>query len=256
MSEEQQQGAAAPGRPYSRCPNPRHDFFSSGRPFHGTPHRNSHGTLHIYPLYAIVLIEAYPRHVNSRNEWEEILEDFRLPSACVNSATALKHIYIRYLDAYERINYLGEDGDERTADAGFEDEDTRAMRARKNIRSLNNVPLAYNINQHNVPENQRSSYLLATDLYKSTPYDKVALSLISPLPNEHDFAFNICTILSNEGRHVIQLAQYPRIVEFMLAHTGVFKDVETQKYFLSSYKEAKGKSLVQFWVDSVENKKV
>lgn len=35
--------------------------------------------------------------MNARCEWDDILEDFRLPPACVNSATALKHIYIRYV---------------------------------------------------------------------------------------------------------------------------------------------------------------
>lgn len=255
MSKSKNKDAEAYDREYDSFLKQLEEFHQQrGTPFKRLPRINGKG-VDLYLLYVVVTARGGWQKVNSRNEWDEILEDFRLPAACVNSATALKHIYIRYLDAYERINYLGEDGDERNSEATFEDEDTRAMRARKNIRTLNNVPLSYNINQHNVQENQRSAYLLSTDLYKSTPYDKVALSLISPLPNEHDFAFNICTILSNEGRHAMQLAQYPRIVEFMLAHTGVFKDVETQKYFLSSYKEAKGKSLVQFWVDSVPDKK-
>ncbi|MPC10889.1 hypothetical protein E2C01_003533 [Portunus trituberculatus] len=42
------------------------------------------------------LVVADSGYVNARCEWEDILEDFRLPAACVNSATALKHIYIRW----------------------------------------------------------------------------------------------------------------------------------------------------------------
>lgn len=56
---------------------------------------------------------------------------------------------IRYLDAYERINFLGEDGEERGNEV--EDaEDSRLMRTKRAIRSLNTVPLNYNHQQHNV----------------------------------------------------------------------------------------------------------
>ncbi|XP_063609175.1 AT-rich interactive domain-containing protein 2-like isoform X2 [Penaeus indicus] len=135
-------------------------------------------------------------------------------------------------------------------------EDSRSMRAKRTIRSLNTVPLSYNHQQHNVVEAIRVGAGLSPALYRPSPYDKLALSLISPMPNEHDFAFNVCTILSNEGRHVLQLGQCPRLVEHMLAHAGVYRDWETQKYFLTNYKEAKGRSLVQFWIDSVEDRTV
>lgn len=70
----------------------------------------------------------------------------------------------------------------------------------------------------------RGSSGMSVDLYRPSLYDKLALSLISPLPNEHDFAFNVCTILSNEGRHVLQLSHCPVLVEHMLGHTGVYRD--------------------------------
>ena len=46
---------------------------------------------------------------------------------------------------------------------------------------------------------------LSTSLHKKTDYDRLALSLTSPLPNEQDFGINVCTLLSNEGRHTLKL---------------------------------------------------
>ncbi|XP_050715558.1 AT-rich interactive domain-containing protein 2-like isoform X5 [Eriocheir sinensis] len=231
------------------------DFHQQrGTVFKRLPRINGKG-VDLYLLYVVVTARGGWQKVNSRCEWEDILEDFRLPAGCVNSATALKHIYIRYLDAYERVNFLGEDGEERGAEMD-EGEDSRLMRTKRAIRSLNTVPLSYNHQQHNVLESMRGSGGMSVDLYRPSLYDKLALSLISPLPNEHDFAFNVCTILSNEGRHVLQLTHCPVLVEHMLGHTGVYRDWDTQKFFLTNYKEAKGRSLIQFWIDSVYDRSV
>lgn len=52
------------------------------------------------------------------------------------------------------------------------------------------------------------------------------LSLLSGLPNEVDFAVNVCTLLSNESKHAMQLDKDPKLVTLLLAHTGVFDDCE------------------------------
>ncbi|XP_037778058.1 AT-rich interactive domain-containing protein 2-like isoform X4 [Penaeus monodon] len=255
MSKDRSKDAEAYDREYDAFLKQLEEFHQQrGTPFKRLPRINGKG-VDLYLLYVVVTARGGWQKVIARCEWDELLEDFRLPAACVNSATALKHIYIRYLDAYERINFLGEDGEERGTEMD-DGEDSRSMRAKRTIRSLNTVPLSYNHQQHNVVEAIRVGAGLSSALYRPSPYDKLALSLISPMPNEHDFAFNVCTILSNEGRHVLQLGQCPRLVEHMLAHAGVYRDWETQKYFLTNYKEAKGRSLVQFWIDSVEDRTV
>lgn len=63
---------------------------------------------------------------------------------------------------------------------------------------------------------------LSTDTYKQSDYDRLALSLLSPLPNEQDFAVNVCTLLSNDGKHTLKLDKHPRIISFLLGHAGVF----------------------------------
>lgn len=65
---------------------------------------------------------------------------------------------------------------------------------------------------------------LAVELYRESEYDKLALSLISPLPNEQDFAINVCTVLSNEGKHCLKLEKHPRILHYLLAHAAVFRE--------------------------------
>ena len=76
-------------------------------------------------------------------------------------------------------------------------------------------------------------------MWKPSSYDKLALSLTCPLPNEHDFAFNLCTLLSNEGRHVMQLSQCERLVNLIVAHTGVFVDSKCffESFFLLNLKD-------------------
>lgn len=68
---------------------------------------------------------------------------------------------------------------------------------------------------------------MSMDLLKLSEYDRLCLSLCSPLPNEHDFSFNLCTLLSNEGRQVMHLSHCPRLLEIMLGHAGVFTDGTT-----------------------------
>ena len=70
----------------------------------------------------------------------------------------------------------------------------------------------------------RQSYGLSTDFAPPCDYNKLVLSLLSGLPNEVDFAVNVCTLLSNESKHAMQLDKDPKLVTLLLAHAGVFDD--------------------------------
>jgi AT-rich interactive domain-containing protein 2 len=37
-----------------------------------------------------------------------------------------------------------------------------------------------------------------------------------------DFAINVATLLSNEGRHTLKLSKCPRLLDLLLGHAGVF----------------------------------
>lgn len=75
-----------------------------------------------------------------------------------------------------------------------------------------------------LPDYLRQSYGLSTDFTQPCDYNKLVLSLLSGLPNEVDFAVNVCTLLSNESKHAMQLDKDPKLVTLLLAHTGVFDD--------------------------------
>ena len=73
-----------------------------------------------------------------------------------------------------------------------------------------------------ISDEVRATSGLSMNLYKKTDYDRLSLSLTSPLPNEQDFGINVCTLLSNEGRHTLKLEKCERLLDMLLAHAGVF----------------------------------
>jgi len=85
---------------------------------------------------------------------------------------------------------------------------------------------------------------MSTDFVPPCDYNKLVLSLLSGLPNEVDFAVNVCTLLSNESKHAMQLDKDPKLVTLLLAHAGVFDDctfrsdcVEKLIFRAADYKE-------------------
>ena len=128
--------------------------------------------------------------------------------------------FCRYLDTYEKFYFLGEE-EEDESNPYFDEEDSRARKERQR-KIVQNVPTSYNEAQHRVADHLRAHYGLSTELYQKTDYDRLGLSLLSPLPNEQDFAINVCTLLSNEGRHTLKLAKCPRLLDILLVSTNIF----------------------------------
>merc|ERR1719376_257848 len=96
---------------------------------------------------------------------------------------------------------------------------------------------------------------MSTTMHSPTPYDRLCLSLLAPLPNEHDFALNLCTLLSNEGKQNLRLQRCPRLLSVLLAHAGVFEDGHNMEYFTNNMDKKFNKNLIQFWLDCVEDAK-
>ena len=142
---------------------------------------------------------------------------------------ALKQTYLRFLDPYEKVNYLGEEEEDHN---DWVDEEDSRIRRQRAAKIQGSVPSTYNYNQHNVAEAEREAYGLSMNLHRRTDYDKLVLSLTSPMPNEQDFAINVCTLLSNEGRHTLKLAKCPRLLDLLLGHAGVFN--HCKYYFIKN----------------------
>lgn len=73
-----------------------------------------------------------------------------------------------------------------------------------------------------ISDNVRNTSGLSVDAIQVTPTERVLLSLLCPLPNEQDFAINVCSLLAMESRKPFPLQQCPRIVDALLAHAGIF----------------------------------
>ncbi|XP_053684962.1 AT-rich interactive domain-containing protein 2 isoform X5 [Sabethes cyaneus] len=220
----------------------------NGTPFLRLP-KISGRDIDLHRLYSIVVGRGGWLKVNAREDWDEVIEEMKLPKRCVNNEIAIKQIYIRYLDKYERVNFHGEEKDP----ADDEDEEKRHNR-RWSARMLHSVPAVYNHSQHNVPESTRVSLNMSCDMYKPTEYDKLMLSLLSPLPNEQDFAINVCTLMSNESKHTLKIDKCPKLVQVLLAHGGVFNHFTLRDMFDQYYSNIRKHSLQRFWKDCLFEK--
>lgn len=170
----------------------------------------------LYQLYTEVTKLGGWVKVNQRNDWDEILEAIDFPRSCVNAPVAIKYIYIRYLDRYEKLNFLGEEVERVVED----DEDVRQKKM--SSRFLHNIPMTYNHVQHVVSDANRLTHKLSTDYFKLSEYEKLFMSLLSPLPNEQDFAINVCTLMANETKSSLKVEKCPKLIDALLAHAGVY----------------------------------
>lgn len=168
--------------------------------------------LDLHTLYTRVITLGGFAKVSEKNQWAEIVEDFHFPRGCANAAFALKQYYLRYLEKYEKVHHFGEDDDE-----------VQPGNPKPQL-PIGAIPCTYNYQQHIVPDYLRQSYGLTMDFNTPNDYNKLVLSLLSGLPNEVDFAINVCTLLSNESKHVMQLEKDPKIITLLLANAGVFDD--------------------------------
>ena len=220
----------------------------------------------LHRLYCEVTERGGFQKVNNRDEWDEILPELGFKEKIVNGSAALKYIYRRVLEKYERLNHFGEDPDKvdalEAADmVEFSISGGRGKGSRypssygsSNAAIINSVAMSYNYRQHHVNMDRRRQFKLSTDLHKSSAYEKLMLSLLSPLPNEQDFAINACTLMANESKHTLKLNEFPKLLDALLAHTGVFSDYSMRKLFQHIYSGVRHHSLYGFWYDLLNDK--
>ncbi|XP_067945739.1 AT-rich interactive domain-containing protein 2-like [Watersipora subatra] len=202
----------------------------------------------LYLLYTLVNKHGGFHKVCDRNLWWKIpAEYFHFPEVCANSELALKQIYMRYLYLYERVNVHGDDPD-------HPDDDDSGPRGAKSGRILvHQVPLRYNYRQHRIRPSDRASHGLSTNLAKPNEYERLQKSLLSGLPNEVDFAINVCCILSMEGSSSIKLFSHRNLLELLLAHVGIFSENSSlQHLYLSEWFPKTRRNFTQFWYEHIE----
>ncbi|XP_038155686.1 AT-rich interactive domain-containing protein 2 [Cyprinodon tularosa] len=202
--------------------------------------------LDLSALYIRVVSLGGFAKVSDKNQWAELGEEFNFPRSCSNAAFALRQYYLRYLEKYEKVHHFGED-----------DEEAQPGNPKASL-PVGAIPSSYNYQQHVVSDYLRQSYGLATDFIQPCDYNKLVLSLLSGLPNEVDFAVNVCTLLSNESKHSMQLDKDPKLVTLLLAHAGVFDDslASFSGVFGTDWKEKTSRDFARFWKEVVEDAEV
>ncbi|KAK2141802.1 hypothetical protein LSH36_1037g00060, partial [Paralvinella palmiformis] len=162
-----------------------------------------------------------------------------------------------YLSHYEKVHHFGEDPD-RIRDDQLDDNSIQARK--KTTGPVGGVPMSYNYGQHNIPDHIRQSMGLKVTkhLVSSGEYKNLVHSLMCGLPNEVDFALNICTLLSNEGQHTIELQKCPHILKLLLAHMGIYGHDHESLYMLheQGWKNYTKRKFSRFWYDSVRDKEI
>ncbi|TNM91693.1 hypothetical protein fugu_020073 [Takifugu bimaculatus] len=218
---------------------------SRGSPFRKIPFVGGK-ELDLNALYIRVVSLGGFAKVSEKNQWMELGEEFNFPRNCSNAAFALKQYYLRYLEKYEKVHHFGED-----------DEESQPGNPKASL-PVGAIPNSYNYQQHVVSDYLRQSYGLSTDFVPPNDYNKLVLSLLSGLPNEVDFAVNVCTLLSNESKHSMQLDKDPKLVTLLLAHAGVFDDSlgSFSRVFGTDWKERSSRDFVRFWKEVVEDSEV
>ncbi|XP_034719231.1 AT-rich interactive domain-containing protein 2 [Etheostoma cragini] len=228
-------------------------FLDELRQFHqsrGSPFRKipivGGKELDLNALYIRVVSLGGFAKVSDKNQWIELGDEFNFPRSCSNAAFALKQYYLRYLEKYEKVHHFGED-----------DEEAQPGNPKASL-PIGAIPCSYNYQQHIVSDYLRQSYGLSSDFVPPCDYNKLVLSLLSGLPNEVDFAVNVCTLLSNESKHAMQLDKDPKLVTLLLAHAGVFDDSlgSFSGVFGTDWKEHTSRDFIRFWKEVVEDVEV
>ncbi|XP_061176440.1 AT-rich interactive domain-containing protein 2-like isoform X2 [Saccostrea echinata] len=235
------------------------EFMSTLKQFHrnrGTPIGKNPviggKEVDMYLLYRQVIKFGGWRKINDEQIWENFLSDFKIPGGCSNGTQALKFIYVRYLDAYEKVYFHGADPNQR------DDEDSEGPLRKKACLPLFGIPHSYNYDQHKVSDHGRSVVGMSTDFVKTSDYHKLEKALMSGFPNEVDFAINVCTLLSSESRHSLLLRKAKNLLQLLMAHIGIFSDDNGtyEEVYEQEWRKLSNKNFIHFWFETVSEETI
>lgn len=186
----------------------------------------------LYLFYTLVQQRGGISKVNQTDAWDSFLRPLRLPHPCINGSTLLRKIYATYLEKYERAK-----GPPGRDDDNDMEEDFRLRTRGGGSGAMPRVTFsgAY------ITEPARSGPR------HGGPSERLALSLLSPMPNEQDFAVNVCTVLAADHSNRLPLSSTPHILDFLLAHAGVYNHSSLRETIGRSYYEVRGSYPDEFW---------
>ncbi|EFO27606.2 hypothetical protein LOAG_00875 [Loa loa] len=190
----------------------------------------------LFRLYDTVVSMGGWQKVSCNEKWGDIACAIGLTNGVAVAEHAVKVLYMRYLSKYEQNELVGEVDDA--------DSDLLSSRSRsKGFSSLATADCPISTGQR-----QASEYFRLRPEKKEAEYDRIVKSLLSGLPNEVDFAVNVCTLLSHPGPRVLRLVAAPQIITLLVAHLAIFPDDDRAFYDLyKSWELVSGHNFIAFW---------
>lgn len=203
--------------------------------------RVSGSPLDLFELYRTVTGLGGWLKVSNGNRWFDVLELIGLSTETGVGEHAIRVIYMRQLARFEHLQTFGEDADLEAATVGPSNRSTRGKHYIVSLLSTNECPFNRG---SDISAQSRTALDLPPASVTHTPYDRLVRSLQSGLPNEVDFAVNVCMLLSHPGPKFLKLERVPAVVDLLVAHAGIFDDGP------GSYK-----NLYEGWHNMTQNRK-
>ncbi|OAF68802.1 hypothetical protein A3Q56_03450 [Intoshia linei] len=178
-------------------------------------------TINLKRLYEVIINYGGFQKVYKKRLWNSVIEDLGLDRSCLNIFTTIKILYIRFLETYERTKFLKEEVD--IDNITFEGD--LIQRRLKLYSRLCPYPLK---NGRTLSKNLHLNQTL--DKNKIHPFFELDRLLLCNLPNQTDFAFNLCILLSSDAKNYLNLSRGPQLIKYLLLHVGIYSNDESKFY--------------------------
>ncbi|VDM69757.1 unnamed protein product, partial [Strongylus vulgaris] len=208
--------------------------------------------VNLYRLYDTVMALGGWQKVALQEKWPDVAEMLGVGEDVVGGDHAIKLLYMRYLSKYEQIETIGD------IDDMLDGEMSRSRGRQFSFFATNDCPIGMGrthgewltkyLNQP-VPQ-----YIRRDDRGNPSTepdYTRLSKSLLCGLPNEVDFAMNVCTLLSHPGPRLLRLSHAPNIITLLVAHCGIFDDEDEDLSDLAKiWYDNGGRDFTSFWASA------
>ena len=243
-------------------PSGRKSFFGELTKFHnerGTPLPRfptiSGQFVDLFELYCAVINRGGYNRSTTYDTWASIAETLGF-SNCSNLTVALRQVYARYLAHYESVTISLDDEDYHDYD-DLHGEAVSNFARRKTLPTITvcNIPVQMTYTSELSAKQPRSGSR-STSLSSSNYYlDKMFLSLVSGLPNEHRFVLDACMLMSHDPNHASAICEHDYMLNVILANIGVLPNSSTFSALFTDWfsKVTPEANFTLFWMNSVSD---
>ncbi|KJH45551.1 ARID/BRIGHT DNA binding domain protein [Dictyocaulus viviparus] len=201
--------------------------------------------VNLFRLYDTVMAFGGWQKVALQEKWADVAEILGVGEDVVGGDHAIKLLYMRYLSKYEQIETIGDIDDmldgEMSRFCNYSQNDIFHMFLGHALR-IKRYPL---FRSEYIRRDERGNPSTEPD------YGRLTKSLISGLPNEVDFAMNVCTLLSHPGPRLLRLSHVPNIITLLVAHCGIFDDEDQDVSDLATtWFHNGGRNFTAFWASA------